>query len=354
MNVFTGLSNWLTAMKIGTKLVLGFLLVLALTVLIGGFSILKLEQVNHVSSELALKWMPSIGYTTTMRSSMLEIRALEVKHAHASDVGYMEEYEEKMKAALAIVTANSKDYEKMIDDAEGKKLFGTFTKAWAEYLTFNTKVVAFGRANMPEDAKEIGEGAAKSTSDDAISALDKLTALNFTGGKAAAEHANAVYDNAKMWTLGLLAGALLIGMSLALVITRNLLRQLGGEPSYATLMTTAIADGKLYVDVALRDGDSDSLLAGIKNMRDSLAKMVTEVRSGIDTISTASSQIAAGNHDLSSRTEEQASSLEETAASMEELTSTVKQNADNARQANQLAVTASSVAVRGGSVVSQV
>jgi methyl-accepting chemotaxis protein len=78
------------------------------------------------------------------------------------------------------------------------------------------------------------------------------------------------------------------------------------------------------------------------------------VRSGTDTIATASSQIAAGNHDLSSRTEEQASSLEETAASMEELTSTVKQNADNARQANQLAVSASSVAVKGGSVVAEV
>ena len=72
-------------------------------------------------------------------------------------------------------------------------------------------------------------------------------------------------------------------------------------------------------------------------MSDSLAKVVGEVRTGTDTIATASSQIAAGNQDLSSRTEEQASSLEQTAASMEELTSTVKQNADNARQANQLA-----------------
>jgi methyl-accepting chemotaxis protein len=67
-----------------------------------------------------------------------------------------------------------------------------------------------------------------------------------------------------------------------------------------------------------------------------------------------STEINAGNQDLSSRTEQQASSLEETASSMEELTSTVKQNADNARQANQLAATASGNAVRGGEVVAQV
>ena len=95
-------------------------------------------------------------------------------------------------------------------------------------------------------------------------------------------------------------------------------------------------------------------MQALQEMNHSLVGMVGQVRSGTDTIATASSQIAAGNMDLSSRTEQQASSLEETAASMEELTTTVKQNADNARQANQLAAAASAVAVKGGAVVSQV
>jgi methyl-accepting chemotaxis protein len=96
------------------------------------------------------------------------------------------------------------------------------------------------------------------------------------------------------------------------------------------------------------------VLFAMKTMRDDLAGIVSQVRSGTDTIATASGQIAAGNLDLSSRTEQQASSLEETASSMEELTSTVRQNADNARQAKQLAVTASNVASEGGTVVAQV
>jgi methyl-accepting chemotaxis protein len=71
-------------------------------------------------------------------------------------------------------------------------------------------------------------------------------------------------------------------------------------------------------------------------------------------IGAASSEIASGNLDLSSRTEQQAGSLEETAASTEELTSTVKQNRERANQANQLALSAAEVAVKGGVVVSQV
>jgi methyl-accepting chemotaxis protein len=89
-------------------------------------------------------------------------------------------------------------------------------------------------------------------------------------------------------------------------------------------------------------------------MRDSLGGIVGQVRSGTDTIATASAQIASGTQDLSARTEQQAGALEETASSMEELTSTVKANAEHARQANELARSASSVAQKGGSMVDDV
>ena len=152
-------------------------------------------------------------------------------------------------------------------------------------------------------------------------------------------------------------GALILAVilfAIGMVISRGLLKQLGGEPGYAADIVSEIAAGDLTVDVKIRPGDSSSLLFAMRSMRDSLAQVVGEVRQGTDTMATASSEIAAGNLDLSSRTEQQASALEETASSMEELTSTVRQNADNARQANQLAASASEVAAKGGAVVSQV
>ncbi len=87
---------------------------------------------------------------------------------------------------------------------------------------------------------------------------------------------------------------------------------------------------------------------------ESLGDIIGEIRGSAETIFTASSEIAQGNSDLSSRTEQQAANLEETASSMEELTSTVKLNADNAKQANVLAEQASSVATDGGALIGQV
>jgi methyl-accepting chemotaxis protein len=132
-------------------------------------------------------------------------------------------------------------------------------------------------------------------------------------------------------------------------------RSITGPLSNAVSIARTVASGDLTsrIEVTSKD-ETGQLLQALKDMNDSLVRTVSEVRSGTDTIATASSQIASGNLDLSSRTEQQASSLEETASSMEELTTTVRQNADNARQANQLAVSAADVAVKGGSVVSQV
>jgi methyl-accepting chemotaxis protein len=96
------------------------------------------------------------------------------------------------------------------------------------------------------------------------------------------------------------------------------------------------------------------LQQALKDMRDSLARVVGRVRQGTETIATASSQIAAGNRDLSSRTESQAQSLRETAESMSRVTDAARRNADSAKQANELAISASNVAQQGGSMVSQV
>ncbi len=116
-----------------------------------------------------------------------------------------------------------------------------------------------------------------------------------------------------------------------------------------------IAAGDLTVKIEIDSEDeTGQLLGSLKEMNEGLARIVGEVRTGADSIATATEQISAGNADLSQRTEEQASALEETASSMEELTSTVKQNADNAQQANQLAISASGVAVKGGDVINKV
>jgi methyl-accepting chemotaxis protein len=143
----------------------------------------------------------------------------------------------------------------------------------------------------------------------------------------------------------------LMGGAVSLLTTRSITVPLRA----AVHVAKRVAAGKLGARIEVTGKDETSeLLRALKEMDDSLARIVSQVRAGTEEISAASNEISDGNADLSTRTEAQASALEETASSMEQLTSTVKQNAANAKEANQLVQSASSSAVKGGEVVSDV
>jgi methyl-accepting chemotaxis protein len=341
-------------LKIGVKLTVAFALVLGLTTVLGVSSVLSLARVNLASAELATKALPGVGTTQAIRVSILEHGELLDKHTKASDASYMAEYEEKMAAAVTAIEAGGAAYRELIRADEERKLFAVFTQAWSEYVATSKRIVLLDRAGKKEDGRDIADGAGKTSLDESLGALDRLTAFNFDSGKRAADGAELVYGSARRLAVVLLAVALLVGATLAVVITRGVLKQLGGEPRAAAKVLGAVAAGDLTTQVDLREGDTSSLMARLAEMQTSLTRVVELVRESSESVASATEQIVRGNSDLSGRTEQQASALQQTAASMEELGSTVKQNATNARQADQLAHQASKVAAKGGAVVRQV
>ena len=281
----------------------------------------------------------------------MEARAYEVKYSRAEDASYRAEYEERMTLASKTVAGATAIYARQVGNDAERVLLGNFKKGWDAYLQAQQTVLALGRDNKQEDAADISDGLASTTLDEAAVALETLSKFNFDGGKAAAEEANRVYRQTRHLMAILVGVACAFGALLAYTITRSITLPI----RKAVEVTQAVASGNLTIEFeAIGGNEAAQLLVALKNMNDSLKDIVAQVRTGADTISAASVQIAAGNLDLSSRTAHQAISLQQTASTMEEITSTVKQNTDNARQANQLAISASEVAIKGGAVVSQV
>ena len=346
--------NWINRLKVAPRLVAAFGIVLALTAALGMFSVIQLDRVNGTSTELETNWLPSTRAAGEMNTDTSDFRAAELQHVLSVDDAERSRYETELSELGAAIDKHVAGYAKLVASAEEQQAFDRFKSAWSDYLAENKKVLALSRANRDDEAKVLVRGKAQQAFDKAAAELVKLSDLNEAGGVAASKRGDELFASARSAIIGLVIAAVVLGLALAVYIARALVRQLGGEPDDAAAVAGRIAGGDLGVDVALRPGDQASMMFAMKQMRDSLAQIVAEVRSGTDTIATASSQIASGNLDLSSRTEEQASALEETASSMEELTSAVKQSADNARQANSLAVSASEVAGKGGTVVAQV
>ncbi|MEZ2419923.1 methyl-accepting chemotaxis protein [Luteibacter sp. RCC_6_2] len=161
---------------------------------------------------------------------------------------------------------------------------------------------------------------------------------------------SAQYKTVRALSIASLAIGLFVCLLIAVLVIRSIIRTLAQTVDVAH----QIAEGKLGHDIQVtRTDELGQLQAAFRAMDERLSAIVSEVRHGSGSVSTAAQQISRGNDDLSQRTQEQASSLEETASSMEEMTSTVKQNAENASHANQLARGAREQAERGGEVVAQ-
>jgi methyl-accepting chemotaxis protein len=349
----------MTQMKVAVRLSIGFGLVATLLVVMTMLGMNRMAQiedrlneianVNNVESKLAA----TMDFTITERALALrnlillnddaEIQ-IEVKRIAAQTKKYAEA-EEKLSQMFATLPGTT---------SEEKTLLEKIKLQAVASAPFVAKATQLGLAKKGDEAYNLLRFEFRPVQKKWWDLLRELRALEEKKSEQASIDAEKAYQNARSLMLTFGGLALLSSIAAAFLITRGLVRQLGGEPGYAAEIAGKIAAGDLSVAVINRRDDHSSLLFSMKAMRDSLASIVAQVHTSTDTIATASRQIAVGNLELSSRTEEQASSLEQTSASMEELTSTVKQNADNAHQANTLVVSASEVAVKGGEMVSQV
>ena len=151
----------------------------------------------------------------------------------------------------------------------------------------------------------------------------------------------------------LAAPALLLGLGAALAWW--IIRSITVPLRQAVRVARCVAAGDLREPIQAHGrNEVAQLLQALQEMQGALAGVVARVRQGAHSVLGASTEIAQGNGDLSSRTEAQAGALQQTNASMQELRDAVTNNADGAQQANALAREASTVAERGGAVVGQV
>ena len=338
-------------LNIGTRLAAGFALTLLMTVIIATVGVWRLNQVAQetqviLAEPLAKERMIAEWYTQIFAA--VRRTAAIVKSSDPSLTAYFKED----AAATGKVSADLvKKIEPLISGDDETALFKSVMEHRAAYSKARdgaVKAKADGNAELAEQILNQQFTPAAKAYEERVHELVDLQQQRISASAAtiagAAARGNLVIGS-------LAAGALLLGGVFAWLLTRSITRPL----RQAVHAAEQVAAGDLTVrtDSTATD-ETGALLRALGNMTDSLAKIVDEVRTGTQTISGASGEIAAGSFDLSSRTEQQAAALEETAASMEELTGTVRQNADNARQANQLAIAASSVATQAGASVDQV
>jgi len=341
-------------LKVSSRLTLGFASLIGLTTLIAVIATMRLAGVSQALDAVINDRAPKLEALNNMAYRAMDSARIVRNIILLTDEAGMAKNRDAYTANSVANAAHVEFLQAHADSPEERALLQDLGDRRAAYVSYTSEVMALGFQNKNAEATAELYGEKYKTQGAYFGAIDKFLQFEKAANEEAATQARAAASAGRILIIGFSVAAALVGAGLAAFITRGLLRQLGGEPTYAAAVAKRIAAGDLATRVEVATGDRDSLLAEMKAMQESLTTVVSAVRQNSESVATASAQIAQGNQDLSQRTEQQASSLQQTAASMEQLSATVKHNAANAMQGNQLALAASSLAVKGGEVVGRV
>ncbi len=342
----------LTRLRIHTRLVAGFSLMLVGAVVVALAGALALRQMEQGSVKLGLQ---IFGRASTLDAFQ---RALGQREIAVRDVASQDD--------PTVVMADIKRFKAARDGMRSlRDAFATNVAGDAEATVLLTGLDGV----MVEQQKVIEAVLSQALTGDtagamttvrsglvplqarSTQAIDALQALLDQRAKSEVEQAQALARHGLMVMAAVAAVVLLAGTVLALAIARSVVQPLRQACDAASL----IAAGDLTQDIQPQGQDeSAQMLQALSAMQASLRQLVGTVREGVDSVTLASNEIANGNLDLSQRTEQQAGSLQQTASSITQMADMVNQSAANAHTASQLAGSASEVAVRGGAVVARV
>ena len=346
-----GIGNW----KIGTRLAAGLGVSIIFMIGIATIGVGSLAKLNHNTNDLAIDKVPKVILAYETIGGLNDIARAMRNAMLSKDPAVVKAELERIDKRKTENAARLEKLGKLIaddGDAQSKAKLQAVLDAREKYVVVQAAFVQMsGDDSQREASVNYLLTTVRKEQTAYLNALTELVKFQNTAIEDASVVAEASYTSSRNMMISLTVIAAGLTAWVLLWITRSITRPL----NRAVDMAQAVAGGDLTMRMECDSTDeTGQLLRALIDMNDSLARTVGQVRSGTDTIATASNEIASGNLDLSSRTEQQASSLEETASSMEELTSTVSQNAENARQAIKLVVAASDFATKGGKVVGQV
>ena len=320
--------KWFYDLRIATKLITSFLVVLALTAVMGVFSIIQLGQVNGTTVEIRENWMPSMRAASGMRFYGANYRLKENRHITADSEQERAMVEQEAEDAKKAFETRLATYEKLLSSAEDRQLFETTRNDWAAYLAVSKDLLALSRQNLTEQAHALLKGESKHQFDLVTADLQKLVELNDVGAGAASERGATLFEQSRLSIIAVLVAALLVGLGLALFISRIISRPL----KQAAAVAEQLAEGNLNAKIEGGSKDETGMvLNAMQNMVGKLSHIIGEVRNAADNLASASEEVSATAQSMSQATSEQAASVEETSASIEQMSASINQNTENAK-----------------------
>ncbi len=388
-------------MKVSTRLAAAFGTIVVLLIVIISLGVSRMAvlnehlhaitDVNDQEADLAKEMNTTaydIGVSVRDIIILTEAQQLRAKHEELlGDIQHLDDTIEKLSQMFTEIpstTANQKD------------LLSKIRTALAIAKTSANRTADLGMANKKEEANAVLKAEFIPQNAQVRALCVQLSQLEQKLNAEGVASASATYQSGRstLLLLGALAAALAIAA--ATLVTRSLLKQLGGEPTYVARVMQSVARGDFSVVVKTREGDTSSMLYSVKNMVETagssiadvgrvmkgmadgdltqtidkhyegafgemkeyanstvlkLSAIIADVNSAADSLAGAAEEVSSTSQSLSQAASEQAAGVEETSAALEQMTASIGQNTENAKVTDAMATKSATEAADGGEAV---
>ncbi len=345
--------QWFMNLKLGTKLIATFLAVALVALAIGVAAVLNIGKINDMMTSMYVDRLVPIRDLNAVEIELIQHSRRNYVSAVLNDPAQVSIQQAENDASVRKIDELFAAYRQtLLVDAE-KRLIEQYDQQMPAYLASAKAAASLLQSGQTDEAVQNLRNETKPLFDVLLKTVSGLVEVNSKTAEQVNSEADQIVAGISNFMIALMIGGFILALVLGLLITRMIVRQVGGEPAAAMDALQRVANGDLTVDVQLRQGDNTSMLYSLQLMVGRLRGIMSDVRMTADSLASASEQVAASSEALSQNASEQAANVEETSASVEEISATVAQNTESAKVTDGMASQSAKNAVEGGEAVGQ-
>jgi PAS domain S-box-containing protein len=219
----------LDTISIRAKVLIAFLLVIAVTAGLGVFALVRLDTVTDVAITLRDDSLPSTILTARLESSAKQYRLVEARHIRSNSPTRMDANEQDLKAVEQGIEKLRATYEPLIAAGTERDLLSTFDRQWKEYVDLHaTTLLPLLRRNEGEKAEQFFNGRSYELFMAMITTLGEIVEFNVAEANDTTSDGELIAASARRWIIAAMAFTAMLCAAFGWIIVISVSRPIAG------------------------------------------------------------------------------------------------------------------------------
>lgn len=335
---------------IRSRLLAAFFILGIATLVQGVLALKNMDDMRAVAEEIETNAIPSLDSLAALNLSAMRLRVFTFRLLVAQDEQGRSNALAKIDEVRQALATSEQQYERLISIPGEREEYQTFRATLDRYLADQDKVIALVKQQQAAAGIELVNGEMSDFADQMAKSLRKLTELNRNYATIRNQDTKADYTAAVWQVCTAIVLVFLLGVTIAVAITRSIVRPLHD----AVTVAGRVADGDLTKPIVSEFADEPAqLLSALAAMQDKLKRTLMQISMSSNQLASASEELNSVTEDASRSLQQQNDEIQQAATAVTEMSSAVDEVAQTAMLTSESSAQSTQSAEQGKQQVQQ-